>query len=141
MIPPEAIERIRKVVPRLSSDSEGEVLGTVAALRRILASAGHDFHDLANEVGAAPIYVDRIVYRERPVPVLDEEDGWYTPDRLHIIAQGTSLMQRNLLPHEADYVAQMLASARDDEREFQMTVKQMKWWERLTRRYHAEMAG
>ena len=141
MIPAETIERIRKVVPRLSSDSEAEVLSSVAALRRILAKDGHDFHDLANEVGASPIYVDRIVYRDRPVHVLDEEDGWHTPDRMHIKAEASFLMTQNLRPHEADFVAQIMASARDDDTEFQMSVKQMKWWTRLTHRYRSAMAG
>ena len=35
------------LIPRLGSNADGEVLATVAAIRRVLAGAGLDLHDLA----------------------------------------------------------------------------------------------
>lgn len=39
--------RISKLIPRLASDSAGEVIATVNAIRRTLTTAGLDLHDLA----------------------------------------------------------------------------------------------
>ena len=48
-------QRLARLIPRLGSDAEGEVLATVAAIRRQLAAAGMDLHDLVAlvERGAA----------------------------------------------------------------------------------------
>src|SRR5712691_4743470 len=43
----EVATRLRKLIPRLASSHSGEVLATVAAIRRTLESAGLDLHDLA----------------------------------------------------------------------------------------------
>ncbi len=42
-----------KLVARLGTDADGEVIATVQALRRVLASGGADFNDLANLVASA----------------------------------------------------------------------------------------
>jgi hypothetical protein len=44
--------KLAKLFPLLGSDKDGEVLGTVEALKRTLRSAGHDFHDLAKVLTA-----------------------------------------------------------------------------------------
>lgn len=44
--------KLRLLIPRLASDAEGEVLATVAAIRRQLAAAGLDLHDLAVKLTA-----------------------------------------------------------------------------------------
>lgn len=43
---PETHERIGKLIPRLASDQDGEVLATVRALVRTLKAGGLDLHDL-----------------------------------------------------------------------------------------------
>lgn len=43
-------DRIAKLLPRLASDHDGEVVATVAALRRTLAADGDDLHVLAELV-------------------------------------------------------------------------------------------
>ncbi len=43
--------KLAKLIPRLSSSHEGEVVATVAAIRRTLAAAGLDLHALAQAVG------------------------------------------------------------------------------------------
>jgi len=51
--------RLGKLLALLGSDRDGEVLATVAALRRVLEGAGCDFTDLANALaepeGAPPV--------------------------------------------------------------------------------------
>lgn len=42
-----ALNKIAKILPRLSSDSAGERIATIEALLRTLAAAGCDLHDLA----------------------------------------------------------------------------------------------
>ena len=48
MIPPVLLPKIAKLVPLLGSDRDTEVLATVRAIRRTLASAGSDLHALAD---------------------------------------------------------------------------------------------
>lgn len=38
--------KLQKLIPRLASDHDGEVVATVAAIRRTLEAAGLDLHDL-----------------------------------------------------------------------------------------------
>jgi hypothetical protein len=45
---------ISKLIPRLASDHDGDVLATVAAIRRTLAANGSDLHDLARLVACTP---------------------------------------------------------------------------------------
>lgn len=44
-------DRIAKLLPRLASDHDGEVIATVAAIRRTLEAEGDDLHDLARSIG------------------------------------------------------------------------------------------
>ena len=46
--------RLARLIPRLATDSDGEVLATVAAIRRTLDRAGMDLHDLAARLTDAP---------------------------------------------------------------------------------------
>jgi len=43
--------KIAKLIPRLASDHDGEVVATVRAIRRTLESAGLDLHALAAGLG------------------------------------------------------------------------------------------
>ncbi len=49
-IPAETIERLQKLIPRLASDHDGEVIATVHAISRVLSAAQLDWHDLARAV-------------------------------------------------------------------------------------------
>ena len=59
-------EKIGKMIPRLASANEPEVISTVSAIRRTLASAGLDLHDLARRV-AEPSF-DDIITVSKPAP-------------------------------------------------------------------------
>jgi hypothetical protein len=52
-LPPEVREKLGKVLPLLSSNHEGERIGAVAAIERILKAAGFDWHDFTGWMTAA----------------------------------------------------------------------------------------
>lgn len=43
-----ALPMLSKLIPRLATDHDGEVVATVRAIQRTLKAAGLDFHDLAS---------------------------------------------------------------------------------------------
>lgn len=47
-LPPDTRERLGKLIPRLGSDQDGEVVATVRAIERTLKSADRDLHALAD---------------------------------------------------------------------------------------------
>jgi hypothetical protein len=47
---------VSKLIPRLASDHDGEVVATARAIGRVLSAAGRDWHDLANAI--QPIATD-----------------------------------------------------------------------------------
>jgi hypothetical protein len=47
---------VSKLIPRLASDHDGEVVATARAIERVLKAAGRDWHDLANAI--QPIATD-----------------------------------------------------------------------------------
>jgi hypothetical protein len=57
-------EKLAKLIPLLSSDKDGEVIATVQAIRRTLAGAGNDLHDLA-------------AFLEQPAAGLSPYEGLY----------------------------------------------------------------
>jgi hypothetical protein len=64
--------RLAKLVALLSSDKDGEVLGAVEAMRRLLATVDSDFHDLARALaGEAPADDD---WRQLIGRLLEEAD-------------------------------------------------------------------
>lgn len=46
--------RLARLIPRLGSDRDAEVIAAVAAIRRTLDRDGLDLHDLAERLAAAP---------------------------------------------------------------------------------------
>jgi hypothetical protein len=57
-IPPPIAASLQKLIPRLASDQDGEVIGTVKAIERKLGNAGLDFFDLAENIGRAERHAD-----------------------------------------------------------------------------------
>lgn len=57
MIPRETAAKLAKIIPRLATEHEGEVVATVGAISRTLAAAGLDWHAVAKAIedaGCAP---------------------------------------------------------------------------------------
>lgn len=70
-LPLETIAKLGKVIPRLASDHDGEILATVAAIRRTLEGVGHDLNDLGKHIAES-----------NPFAAIGLEPGWpYTPSR------------------------------------------------------------
>ncbi len=57
MISHSVAQRIAKIIPRLATNHDGEVIASVRAIERILAHEGHDLHALASiiEIGDKPL--------------------------------------------------------------------------------------
>lgn len=62
----DALPKIRLLVPRLASDSDGEVVATVAAIIRVLKSNGADLHDMAEALGGSSNYRHNTRRDEKP---------------------------------------------------------------------------
>src|SRR4051812_42530203 len=54
--------RLARLIPRLASNHDGEVVATVRAIARTLKSSGLDFHDLAGALEHEP--ETRVIYRD-----------------------------------------------------------------------------
>jgi hypothetical protein len=60
-----ARSKIAKLIPRLATDFNGEVVATVAAIQRVLRTEGYDLHDLAAHV-LVPLPVHQRATPARP---------------------------------------------------------------------------
>lgn len=92
--------RLSKLIPRLASDHEGEVVATVAAIRRTLENGGLDLHALAAAIGNPPV-----VYRTEPACA--------EPSRSHQM-DARRCLQSGIVwkPHEAEFLRQMVSQLR-----------------------------
>jgi hypothetical protein len=119
-------ERLGKLIPRLATDQDGEVVATARAIGRTLHSARLDFHDLAQAVVTEPAPV--VVYRERPAPS-SEPQSWSALARW-CRAQDLG----RLTPREREFVADMCAKLVLDAKP---TDKQANWLRSL----YAKLGG
>ncbi len=92
--------RLSKLIPRLASDHEGEVVATVAAIRRTLENGGLDLHALADAIGN-PV----IVYRTQPARA--EPSRGHQMDARRCLHSGIAWK-----PHEAEFLRQMASQLR-----------------------------
>lgn len=53
-LPPEVREKLGKLMPLLASNHDGERVGVVAAIERVLRAAGLDWHDLTGAITMPP---------------------------------------------------------------------------------------
>jgi hypothetical protein len=79
-------DKLAKLVPLLASDKDGERIGAVAAIDRVLKNSGCDWHDLAAQITAGP------PAQEQPQPqsgpqghVADEMDSYDLIDLVEAI--------------------------------------------------------
>jgi hypothetical protein len=101
---------VAKLVPRLASTHDGEVVATARAIERALRAASLDWHDLVARIGG------------RPAPERAKGCDW--PDDLHFC---TSHIKR-LPKREADFITS-LAQWRGHP-----TEKQLDWLQAITDR-------
>lgn len=69
------LPKLEKLVPRLASDADGEVVSTVRAIDRTLRGAGLDWHDFTSALGPA-LPPPRPAPRPRPPQTLREIADW-----------------------------------------------------------------
>ena len=115
---PDLTGKLGRLLPRLASDAPGEVVATVAAIRRTLDRAGLDLHDLAARLTEAPQPV-------QPDPPKRKRHAQRDGAELLAMAQWLRLHALDrLTPKQADFVetaARLLTDGRA------LTPKQAKW--------------
>lgn len=95
--------KIAKLIPRLATNHDGEVVATVRAIERTLKSAGFDFHTLAHALEEEPQEKVVVVYRDRPKNATD-------PDTWAEVAKWCRENDRERLsPKEREFVRDMAA--------------------------------
>lgn len=92
--------RLSKLIPRLASDHEGEVVATVAAIRRTLENGGLDLYALADAISNPPV-----VYHTEPARA--EKPRSHQMDARRCLQSGIAWK-----PHEAEFLRQMASSHR-----------------------------
>ncbi|GJD51279.1 hypothetical protein OPKNFCMD_4033 [Methylobacterium crusticola] len=71
---PTTAAKIAKVLPQLATDDDVAIVAAVAAMKRLLASGGHDIYDLTTAL-TAPLPTPRVIYREAPRPAHRYEES------------------------------------------------------------------
>jgi hypothetical protein len=123
---PDLTSKLGRLLPRLASDSAGEVVATVAAIRRTLDRAGLDLHDLTARLTATPQPV-RPISPKRQAP----RDGG---ELLAMAAFLRAYAIDRLTPKQRDFVATAARLLTDGRA---LTPKQSQWLRDL----HAQHAG
>lgn len=132
-----ARKKLSKLLPRLSSDQDGERLATLEAIARTLKNEGQDWHDLTTAIvegGGRVIYRDRVVYRDRPKAQESKSDWQAKAD--YCVEHESHLRSR-----ETDFVHDMQAKLRFMD---EPTEKQAAWLEAIycrLRRHFGETEG
>ena len=120
---PDTGSKLGRLIPRLASDSPGEVNATVQAIRRTLDRAGLDLHDLAARL------------TETPRPVTPERHAPRDEPSLMVMAMRLYARERHrLTPKQFDFVA---SAARLLATGHALTPKQEAWLRDL----HAQFRG
>ena len=97
---PDLAPRLSKLIPRLASDHEGEVVATVAAIRRTLENGGLDLYALADAISNPPV-----VYHTEPARA--EKPRSHQMDARRCLHSGLKWK-----PHEAEFLRQMASQLR-----------------------------
>jgi hypothetical protein len=111
--------KLTALLPRLASDHEGEVVATVRALRRVLAGAGLDLHDLAAAVTHGPQPVTRSApgdmpdlrdWRRTAAWCADRAD-WLSEGERRFVAQlaGGGWRRPSITPRQSEWLAAIVA--------------------------------
>ncbi len=91
---------LSKLIPRLASVHDGEVVATARAIERTLSGAGADWHDLAAAIaGRAPPTTDRMRLADMAEKLagLDHLNGWemkFTRDMVRLLRAGARLTDK-----------------------------------------------
>lgn len=109
---PATIVKLTKLIPRLASEHDGEVVATVRAIRRVLERSGASLHDLSSSFGAGAVQDDAL-------PVSHND----------ILRIGPYLLENcDLSDREREFVLSLVIWARRKRTNFTVTDKQADWW-------------
>ncbi len=93
--------RLSKLIPRLASNFDGEVVETVRAIERALRSAGADWHDLAAAITTKPAVAGRprngLLDMAETLFGLDDLNTWeinFTHDMVRLLRAGARLTDK-----------------------------------------------
>lgn len=87
-----AAPRIAKLLPRLASSHDAEVVATARAIERTLKASGQDWHDLAREIGhPAPATVISAHRARRPRREWTPRTAPLDPEALRLLQAGLAL--------------------------------------------------
>lgn len=156
---PEVATRLSKLVPRLASDQDGEVVATARAMQRVLSVNGVSLHELAAFLLEGPgeriVFRERVVYRDAPakaapkpkkprkakkpqpakeaVPEAERDPNKdYEIGAAEILRDGIAVLNAGgLSEREDDFIRSMMNFAKRLGEDFHMTLKQAKWWRDL----------
>lgn len=127
-------ERLRKLIPLLSSDKDGEVVAAARAIGRELRAANRDWHWLAALAsGQAPTAPNR---PRVDTPAPPGYDGDAALELIEMIEHLVAAMSR-LRPKEREFVMQQMYRVRQYGAKTVFSAKQAKWLRDLHRRYLA----
>ena len=96
----QTVPKLCKLLPRLASNHDGEVVATVAAIERTLHSVGLDWHDLADIIGQSGRQPDAAsVLRDMAetlhgLPNLSAWEREFIPDMRRLLAAGARLTDK-----------------------------------------------
>ena len=114
------LPKLAKLVPRLASDADAEIVSSVRAIDRVLRGAGFDWHDLTDALTPALPPPRPARQRQRPEPQGKRPQTWLE------IANWCALCPQagTLSPKEMEFVLSMVGNLR---RFREPTEKQTKW--------------
>lgn len=139
----ECAAKVAKMIPRLASDHDGEVVATVKAIVRVLESSGATLHDLAAAIEprrAGDLYDDlraaaaATMKQQRPAAPTRHGPPSRPADvtnHLYIIDIVRNLVDCDLSERERDFVEKLRAGARRQGANLRMTPKQAAWFESI----------
>ena len=107
--------KLAKLLPRLASDHDGEVVATARAISRTLASAGFDFHDLAGALDRSEPS-PRMAYRGRRQAPSPEPDHAEVAIARCLVRFLLDLRPHAITPKENAFLRSLLGSLDDGRR-------------------------
>jgi hypothetical protein len=127
--------QIAKMLPRLASDFDGEVVATARALERILKSAGKDWHDLGAHITAPPIEI-HLPARRQEKRRYSRQD-WKQPQQAEdwrATARFCVALPDKMSPRELDFIVSMAQWTRNP------TDRQLAWLTQIASRLRINAA-
>ena len=88
---------LRKLIPRLASTHDGEVVATARAIERTLCGAGADWHDLAAAIAVPGAGGPHLLDIAERLAGLNHLNGWetkFTRDMLRLLRAGARLTEK-----------------------------------------------